>query len=48
MLQLAVLVAVFLFLGLKERTSGGSTHLTIVVVSALTIAFTFITLRSAP
>jgi hypothetical protein len=47
-LQLAILVAVFLFLGLKDRTHHGSTHLTILVVSALTLAASFLTLRSSP
>jgi hypothetical protein len=41
MAWLAVLVAVFMFLGLRDRTTGGSTHLTIIVVSCLTLAIVF-------
>jgi hypothetical protein len=38
---IAVLVAAFMFLGLRDRTHGGSTHLTafVVVVVTLTVAF---------
>lgn len=38
---IAVLVAAFLFLGLRDRTHGGSTHVTILVVTALTLGFVF-------
>ncbi len=41
MAWMAVLVAAFMFLGLRDRTSGGSTHLTalVVVVATLTVVF---------
>lgn len=41
MTWMAVLVAAFIFLGLRDRTHGGSTHLTslVVVVVTLTVAF---------
>lgn len=39
---MVVLVAVFMFLGLKDRTTGGSTHVTVLVVSCLALAFVFL------
>jgi hypothetical protein len=44
MAWLAILVAVFMFLGLRDRTHGGSTHLTIIVVSCITLAVVFVRL----
>ena len=41
---MAILVAVFMFLGLRDRTTGGSTHLTVLVVSAVTLAIVFVRL----
>jgi len=38
---MAVLVGVSMFLGLRDRTHGGSTHVTILVVTCLTLAFVF-------
>jgi hypothetical protein len=35
---MAVLVAVAMFLGLRDRTTGGSTHFTILVVTCVTLA----------
>jgi hypothetical protein len=34
---MAVLVAVAMYLGLRDRTSGGSTHVTILVVTCATL-----------
>ena len=34
---MAFLVAVFMFLGLRDRTHGGSTHVTILVVTCVTL-----------
>jgi hypothetical protein len=39
---MAVLVAVAMFLGLRDRTSGGSTHVTILVVTCVTLAIVFL------
>jgi hypothetical protein len=39
---MAVLVGVAIFLGLRDRTHGGSTHVTILVVTCLTLAFVFL------
>jgi hypothetical protein len=39
---IAVLVAVAMFLGLRDRTTGGSTHVTILVVTCLTLAVVFL------
>ena len=39
---MAVLVAVGMYLGLRDRTHGGSTHVTILVVTCLTLAFVFL------
>ncbi len=41
---MAILVAVFMFLGLRDRTTGGSTHLTVLVVSVVTLAIVFVRL----
>lgn len=38
------LCAVFAFLGLKDRVWGGSTHLTILVVTCLTLGVVFVQL----
>lgn len=38
---MAALFAAFLVLGLRERTHRGSTHLTIVVVSAAVLGYAF-------
>jgi len=37
-----LLLAVFLFLGLRDRTHGGSTHVTILVVTCLTLGAVFL------
>jgi hypothetical protein len=39
---MAVLVAVFIFLGLRDRTHGGSTQVTVLVVTGLTLGFVFL------
>jgi hypothetical protein len=39
---MAVLVAVAMFLGLRDRTSGGSTHVTLLVVTSVTLAVVFL------
>lgn len=44
MAWLAILVAVSMFLGLRDRTTGGSTHLTILVVSCITLGIVFVRL----
>ncbi len=44
MAWLAILVMVFMFLGLRDRTTGGSTHLTIIVVSCIALAIVFVRL----
>jgi len=44
MAWLAILVLVFMFLGLRDRTTGGSTHLTVIVVSCITLAIVFVRL----
>lgn len=41
---MAILVAVFMFLGLRDRTAGGSTHLTVLVVTCITLAVVFVRL----
>jgi hypothetical protein len=41
---LVILMAVFMFLGLRDRTHGGSTHLTVIVVSCITLAIVFLRL----
>jgi hypothetical protein len=38
---MAFLIGVAMFLGLRDRTHGGSTHVTILVVTSLTLAFVF-------
>jgi hypothetical protein len=38
---MAVLVAAAMFLGLRDRTSGGSTHVTILVVTCVTLGVVF-------
>jgi hypothetical protein len=38
---MAVLVAAFMFLGLRDRTHGGSTHLTALVVVVVTLTVVF-------
>jgi hypothetical protein len=39
---MAVLVAVAMFLGLRDRTTGGSTHVTLLVVTCATLAVVFL------
>lgn len=39
---MAVLVAAAMFLGLRDRTTGGSTHVTILVVTCATLAAVFL------
>jgi hypothetical protein len=39
---MAVLVAAAMFLGLRDRTTGGSTHVTILVVTCVTLAVVFL------
>lgn len=39
---MAFLVAVFMFLGLRDRSHGGSTHVTILVVTCITFAVVFL------
>ncbi len=39
---IAVMAAVAIFLGPRDRTHGGSTHVTILVVTCLTLAFVFL------
>ena len=41
---MAILVAVFMFLGLRDRTTGGSSHLTVLVVTCITLAVVFLRL----
>lgn len=41
MTWMAVLFAVFVFLGLRDRTHRGSTHLTIVVASVLVLGYAY-------
>jgi hypothetical protein len=38
---MAVLVAAFMFLGLRDRTHGGSTHLTALVFVVVTLTVVF-------
>lgn len=38
------LCAVFVFLGLRDRFWGGSTHLTVLVVTCATLGFVFLQL----
>jgi hypothetical protein len=38
---MAVLVAAFMFLGLRDRTHGGSTHLTALVLVVVTLTVVF-------
>lgn len=38
------LLAVFMFLGLRDRTHRGSTHLTVLVVAGVTLGFLFVRL----
>jgi len=38
---MAILVVVFMYLGLRDRTTGGSTHLTVLVVTCITLALVF-------
>lgn len=35
------LIAAYMFLGLRDRTSGGSTHVTVLVVTCLVLGFVF-------
>lgn len=45
---MAALFAAFMVLGLRDRTHGGSTHLTIVVLSVLVLGYAYFGLgRSA-
>lgn len=37
-----MLVAVGMFLGLRDRTTGGSTHVTILFVTCVTLAVVFL------
>lgn len=39
---MAVLVGVSMFLGLRDRTHGGSTHVTILVVTCVTLVVVFL------
>jgi heme/copper-type cytochrome/quinol oxidase subunit 4 len=41
MAWMAVLVAAFMFLGLRDRTHGGSTHLATLVVVVVTLTVVF-------
>jgi hypothetical protein len=36
------LVAVFMFLGLRDRTARGSTHFTVLVVTCVTLGVVFL------
>ncbi len=38
---IVALIAAYMFLGLRDRTSGGSTHVTVLVVSSLVLGFVF-------
>lgn len=38
---MATLIAAAMFLGLRDRIWGGSTHVTLLVVTCLVLAFTF-------
>jgi hypothetical protein len=44
---MAALFAAFMFLGLRERTHRGSTHLTIVVISGLVLGYAYFGLGRA-
>ncbi len=44
MTWMAVLMAAFMFLGLRDRTHGGSTHLTALVVVVVTLTVVFFSL----
>lgn len=39
---MVVLLAVSMYLGLRDRTHGGSTHVTILVVTCLTLGVVFL------
>jgi hypothetical protein len=41
---IVILLAVFMFLGLRDRTHRGSTHLTLLVVVGLTLGLLFVRL----
>jgi hypothetical protein len=41
---IVILLAVFMFLGLHERTHRGSTHLTVLVVAGVTLGLLFLRL----
>jgi hypothetical protein len=41
---IVILLAVFMFLGLRDRTHRGSTHLTVLVVVGLTLGLLFVRL----
>lgn len=41
---MAVLVAVFMYLGLRDRIWGGSTHLTVLVVTCITLGVVLVRL----
>lgn len=36
-----ILLAIFMFLGLRERTHRGSTHLTVLVLTGVTLGLLF-------
>lgn len=38
---IVALIAAYMFLGLRDRTSGGSTHVTALVVTSLVLGFVF-------
>jgi hypothetical protein len=44
MTWMTLLVAAFMFLGLRDRTHGGSTHLTALVAVVVTLTVAFFTL----
>mgnify|MGYP001798357713 CR=1 FL=1 len=44
---MAALFAAFMFLGLRDRTHRGSTHLTIVMISALVLGYAYLGLARA-
>jgi hypothetical protein len=41
---MAALLLVFMYLGLRDRIWGGSTHLTVLVVACLTLGLVFLRL----
>lgn len=48
MTWVAVLFAAFMILGLRDRTHGGSTHLTILVICALVLGYAYLFTLGAP